>query len=88
MSLEMNTFVPHNVEHDKTVTSKIAWYKASSHDVNFYKCNVDSKLPDVILSENTSNCENNLCDSEDHKSALDAYFESLIYVLLHSEKIL
>ncbi len=68
----------------KTVTSKIAWSKSSLYDINFYKCNVDSKLPDVILSENTSNCENTLCDSEDHKSELDAYFESLIYVLLDS----
>ncbi len=84
MSLEMNTFVPHNLERDKTVTSKIAWYKASSHYINFYKCNVDSKLPDVIPSENTSNCGNTLCDNDDHKSELDAYFESLIYVLLDS----
>ncbi len=45
MSLEMNTFVPHNVECEKTVTSKIAWYKASSH-INI---NINSKLPDVIL---------------------------------------
>ncbi len=43
MSLEMNIFVPHNVEHDKTVTSKIAWFKSSLHDINFYKCNVHSK---------------------------------------------
>ncbi len=80
----MNTFVPHNVECEKTVTYKIAWYKASSHDKNFYKCNFNSELPDVILSENTSYCGNTLCDSEDHKSELDAYFESLIYVLLDS----
>ncbi len=84
MSLEMNTFVPHHAELEKTVTSKIVWYEASSHVINFYKCNVDSKLPDVILSENTSNCGNILCDSEDHKSEPDAYFESLIYVLLDS----
>ncbi len=78
MSLEINTFVPHNVECEKTVTSKIAWYKASSDDINFYKCNINSKLPDLILSGNS------LCDREDHKSELDAYFESLIYVLLDS----
>ncbi len=47
MSLEMNTFLPHNVKRGKTVTSKIARYKTSSHNINFY---VDSKLPDVILS--------------------------------------
>ncbi len=75
MSLEMNTFVPHNVECGKTVTFKIAWYKASSHDINFYKCNVHSELPDVTLSDNTSNCGNTLCDREDHKSKLDAYCE-------------
>ncbi len=72
MFLEMDTFVPHNVECEKTVSSKIAWYKASSHDINFYKCNINSKMPDEILSENTSNCGNTLCDSEDHKSQLDA----------------
>ncbi len=59
-------------------------YKANSHDINFYKCNIDSKLPDVILTDDTSNCGNTLCDSEDHKSELDAYFKSLIYVLLDS----
>ncbi len=66
------------------MTSKIAWYKASSHNINFYKSNVDSKLPDVILSDNNSNCGNTLWDSEDHKSELVAYFHSLIYVLLDS----
>ncbi len=56
MSLEMNTFVPHNVECGKTMTSTIDWYIARSHDINFYKCNVDSKLPNVILSDNTRKC--------------------------------
>ncbi len=49
------------------MTSTIAWYKARSHDINFDKCNVDSKLPNVILSDNTSKCGNILYDSEDHK---------------------
>ncbi len=49
MSLEMNTSVLHNVECEKTVTSKIVWYKASSHDINFCKCNINSKLPNEIL---------------------------------------
>ncbi len=68
MSVEQNTFILHNVECEQKVTSKITWYKASSHDINFYKCNVDFKLNDVVLSDNTINCGNTLCDSEDHKS--------------------
>ncbi len=63
MPLELNTFVPHNVVCEERVTSKSAWYKTNSHDINFYKCNVDSKLPDVILSDNTNNCGNTLCDN-------------------------
>ncbi len=80
----MNTFVPHNVECGKTMTSKIAWYNSRSHDINFYKYNVDSKLSDVLLNDNTSDCGNTLCHSEDHKSELDDYIESLIYALLDS----
>ncbi len=60
LSVEMNSFVPHNVEYEKTVTSKIDWYKASSHDINLYECNINSKLPGVIRSENTHNCGNTL----------------------------
>ncbi len=84
ISMALDDMITENVSCNENVKPKAAWYKASQGDINMYKNNIDTKLADLVLDNSTLDCVDPLCDSNEHRIALDTYFQSLIDVLVES----
>jgi len=85
MILKLNSDLSQPGSHNgDTFIPKTAWYKANAHDINVFKDNIENKLCDISLCYDTLHCGELMCESDNHRTHLDDYFESMMTVLLDS----
>ena len=65
---------------------KVAWYKASIHDIEKYKCNIDIELGKIAIPTGCANCKNVTCSK--HVNEIEKFHNDILNACISAASVL